>query len=416
MKKSFVVLSILAVALILVAVFVALIYTKKEVTIEEQEKSSEMAVAIYGNGLMSISYTDEVDRNNPKIYLPKDAMLGSLRIEGPSVSGFREKEAGKKVYVETEMGDYEGIFLWENEDFLAIETEDKVIAIEKNRIKFYSPGETIKEIEILGWGEVNIFYSVPRAMWSLNYDLDVDKGVITARALVMSPVEIKNAKLSLMSGVPNTTGRWEREALGKSLPIEESMEEEEPWWGETFEERKEGEYYTYEMENVDLKKGLLNSLKLFDSKINLEKFYYWNTGRVEEMVRINNTARRVLPEGIISFYSGERWIGEDSIEYLSEEEEAELTLAYSQDIKVEKNLTYSKTGFFRRNTYEYTITLYNNKNESIRIEVEQVLPKETNLRNTVPKANVEGNKITWELVIPPKGSEALKYKYEKIIK
>jgi len=60
--------------------------------------------------------------------------------------------------------------------------------------------------------------------------------------------------------------------------------------------------------------------------------------------------------------------------------------------------------------------LYNNKNESIRIEVEQVLPKETNLRNTVPKANVEGNKITWELVIPPKGSEALKYKYEKIIK
>jgi hypothetical protein len=218
-----------------------------------------------------------------------------------------------------------------------------------------------------------------------------------------------------MSGVPNTVGRWEREALGERWPVAEA-EEEEPWGGKTFEGRKEGEYYTYEMENIDLKKGLLNSLKLFDSKINLEKFYYWNTGRVEETVRINNTAGRVLPEGIINFYSGERWIGEDSMEYLSEEEEAELTLAYSQDIKVEKNLTYSKTGFFRRNTYEYTITLYNNKNESIRIEVEQVLPKETNLRNTVPKANVEGNKITWELVIPPKGSEALKYKYEKIIK
>jgi hypothetical protein len=396
---------------------IALFYLSQitEVEIEQVPEPLRGNMAIYQNGLISLNYIKEVETSNPMILLPEGVMLDSIRIE--NVSGFREIKDSAQVHIETDMGDYTGKFLEENEDFIVIEVENRTVAIEKSRIKLYTrepekgvPIELFLKETNESRIEVSISYMIQGNPWSLNYNLNMESHILQAETSVQSPVDVKNVDLSLISGSPHMASWYISKGLvAERTPVPAVAPEE---MGVT-EEGREGDYYVYEIENVTLKKDVLNVFKRFDSEIDLENFYYWNGGRVEERLHVKNNLEKPLPSGKVDFYSNGEWIGEDVMGYLAEGRETNLTVRYSQDIKVLKNLTYAKHEA-KRHIYEYTIKVQSNKNETVKIVVEQALGRNANLLSTDPKASVEGNRITWELEIGPNVERTLQYRYEVI--
>jgi hypothetical protein len=412
MKEKTVVTILAIIAILLVCSLVAIFYLSQVTEVEQVPEPPRGDMAIYQNGLISLSYTKEVETSNPIILLPEGVMLDSIRIE--NVSGFREIKDSEHVHIETDMGDYTGKLLEENEDFIMIEVENRTVAIEKSRIKLYTQ-EPEKGVSIeLFLNETNesrikvsISYIIWGEPWYLNYDIDIESKVLQAETSVKSPVNVKNVDISLISGSPHIVS-WYAEKLdaqrGAPAVLKEMM---------ISEGAREGEYYVYEIENATLKKDVLNVFKRFDSTIDLEKFYYWNSGMVEERLNIRNNLEEPLPEGRVDFYSNGEWIGEDVIAYLAEGRKTNLTVRYSQDLKFLKNLTYTKHEA-KKHIYEYTIKVQSNKNETVKIVVEQTLERNANLLSTSPKASVEGNRITWELEIGPKTERTLRYRYEVI--
>ena len=282
MKEKTVVTILAIIAILLVCSLIALFYLSRvtEIEVEQVPEPPRGNMAIYQNGLISLSYTKEVETSNPIILLPEGVMLDSIRIE--NVSGFREIKDSAQVHIETDMGDYTGKLLEENEDFIMIEVENRTVAIEKSRIKLYTQ-EPEKGVSIeLFLNETNesrikvsISYIIWGEPWYLNYDIDIESKVLQAETSVKSPVNVKNVDISLISGSPHIVS-WYAEKLGAQRApavLKEMMISE----GE-----REGEYYVYEIENATLKKDVLNVFKRFDSIIDLEKFYYWNSGMIEE--------------------------------------------------------------------------------------------------------------------------------------
>ena len=414
MKEKTVVTILAIIAILLVCSLVAIFYLSQitEVEVEQVPEPPRGDMAIYQNGLISLSYTKEVETSNPIILLPEGVMLDSIRIE--NVSGFREIKDSEHVRIETDMGDYTGKLLEENEDFIMIEVENRTVAIEKSRIKLYTQ-EPEKGVSIeLFLNETNesrikvsISYIIWGEPWYLNYDIDIESKVLQAETSVKSPVNVKNVDISLISGSPHIVS-WYAEKLDAQRGAPAALKEMTISEGE-----REGEYYVYELENVTLKKDVLNVFKRFDSRIDLENFYYWNGGMVEERLNIRNNLEEPLPEGKVDFYSHGEWIGEDVMDYLAEGRKTNLTVRYSQDLKVLKNLTYTKHEA-KKHIYEYTIKVQSNKNETVKIVVEQTLGRNANLLSTDPKASVEGNRLTWELEIGPKTEKTLHYRYEVI--
>ena len=423
MKEKMFVAILVAVAVILVGFLGALFYISGELVPEstwrtepEEEKSGGTDIMIYENGMALVNSEKRIDPANPMLILPDNAVMSSLRVNDSRILGFREA-AGELsgIRVETDDESYTGNLLRESEDFMVIETTEDTMAINKNRINRYYLYSDDRGVELICNAtapfEAETSFFVTGMGWAMSYDVDLDMGVMEARATVDSSLTLDRVDLALAAGTPRMLQQQKGfadyfQAGARTLnvvPAAPAVSE-----GGTF-----GEYYVYEIENVHFEEGKTLVINVFSSHVDLDEFYYWRDGPVERRVTIRNTAFLPFVSGKISFLSEGRWVGDDMLAFLPEGDESEQVVGYSSDVSVEKNLTTTRSEK-DRNVYEYELSLDNDKDEKVRIVVEQFLNKDTNVLKVSSGGMVEGNRIRWEVDLGPGKDGVLSYSYEKL--
>ena len=404
-------ISLLVAVVVVLMCFLALLFYISSIEIEETTPEEEVAevvteAVIYEDGRMWIR-ENRVLKDNV-IDLPEGIEPGSLRIEDPEINGMRTIPPEEKdiIYtIETEDETYNGRYLWENSRFIAIESDGKTAAINKDRIKIYShipQPEKTSALELFYNGSmpmptnITLSYIIDGAEFGVRYIMEGEH--IEAMADIKTPVSLKNAKLTLRTGMPFGGALYKESYRAMAVPASISA-------------AREFEFYSFIIENATIDSPL--SLKLFEGRVKAETFYHWSDGVVERRVRINNTLENPLPSGIINYYDNSTWVGTTYMPYTAEGEESTIAVGYSQDIKVEKNLTDMQIDKEKK-IYEYTISVKNLGSSASNITIEQTLPKDATLVSTDPKAEVIGNRIKWETTLEPKETKAFIYRYRII--
>jgi len=418
MREKATISFLIAVAILLLCFLGLLFYISNvEMGIDntEEVRAPCTEAVIYSDGRMWIRERALVDPDNNLIYLPEGIEPGSLRIEDPKVSGFVEEapETADVVYsIESEDGVLKGDFLWESDSFIALEVNEQTVAINKDRIKSYSYDyipQPQKGVRLMYGGaipsNVTVSYVVGGAEFDLRYLMD--GAHIDAMADVMSPVNLENATLTLRAGTPSGGAVYKEIYAEAVAPVPAISSIGSMSAGREFE------FYSYTINNTTLKAGSKLSLKLFEDEVRAGTFYHWADGPVERKIRINNTLKEPLPSGTLAYYDNSTWVGNAHMPYTAEGEESEITVGYSQDVRVEKNLTQTRVTKDEI-TYEYTIKARNTGTSTANVTIEQVLPKNSTLISTNPAADVTGNMIRWDVTLKP-GEETIQtYRYRVI--
>jgi hypothetical protein len=406
---------LLTAALVLVCFLGLLFYISSVELPQPVERTTEpyTEAVLYENGLMWVR--EKADMSSGAIRLPAGAVLNSLRIEDPGVSGFVEivpENEGIRYRVESEDGVFEGDYLWDYDGFLAIESEGRTLAINKAKIKSYSyvpelTGESGLELFNALNESATISYLVEGAEFGVRYVIDGSH--IEAMADIRSPIDLMGAKLTLRSGMPSDGAVYR-----KYMAVSEAAPVPAPLAAPVVETLgREFEFYSFVIDRIDLKANALISLKLFDGDVRTEAFYYWSGGTVDRRVRINNTLSDPLPSGSVNYYDNATWVGSSYMPYIAEGKEDTITVGYSRDIKVEKNLTSSNVTKEQK-TYEYTVRATNDGPAASKVVLEQTIPNDAELISTQPRADVVGKRITWEPTLAPKESRTFIYSYKVI--
>jgi len=409
-------MSLLLTAALVLVCFLGLLFYISSVELPQPVESTtepHTEAVLYENGLMWVR--EKVDISSGAIRLPAGAVLNSLRVEDPGVSGFVEivpENEGIRYRVESEDGVFEGDYLWDYDGFLAIESEGRTLAINKAKIKSYSyvpefTGEGGLELFNALNQSATISYLVEGAEFGVRYVMD--GSYIEAMADIRSPVELMGAKLTLRSGMPSDGAVYRKyTAVSEAAPVPAPLAASAV---ETL--GREFEFYSFVIDGINLKANAFISLKLFDGDVSTEMFYYWSGGTVDRRVRINNTLSDPLPSGSINYYDNATWVGNAYMPYIAEGEEDTITVGYSRDIKVEKNLTSSNVTKEQK-TYGYTVKATNAGPAVSNIVLEQVIPNDAELISAQPRADVSGKRIIWEFTLAPKESRTFIYSYRVI--
>jgi len=407
-------ISMLVAVVAVLICFLALLFYISTIEIEETIPEEEVAEVVteavmYEDGRMWVRESRALKGN--AIDLPEGIEPGSLRIEEPEISGMRTippEEKDIMYSIETEDGTYNGKYLGGNDRFIAIESDGKTVAINKDRVKTYSyvpqPEET-SALELFYNGSmpmptnITLSYIVDGAEFGIRYIMEGEH--IEAMADIESPVSLKNAKLTLRTGMP----------FGGAVYKESYRSMEAVPMPASISGAREFEFYSFIIENATIDGPL--SLDLFEGRVKAETYYYWSGSAVERRVRINNTLKNPLPSGIINYYDNSTWVGTTYMPYTAEGEESAIAVGYSQDIKVEKNLTDIEIEK-EKEIYEYTISVKNLGSSASNITIEQTLPGGATLVSTDPKAEAIGNRIKWETTLKPKETKVFVYRYRII--
>jgi hypothetical protein len=87
--------------------------------------------------------------------------------------------------------------------------------------------------------------------------------------------------------------------------------------------------------------GTTVRLPLFNGTVSLRQEYFWANGGVQNRYHITNTLSEPLASGIVEFYRGQKWMGEDEITYTPPNAETTTIVNYAEDIKVTSTITKS---------------------------------------------------------------------------
>ncbi len=332
-----------------------------------------------------------------------DGVVSEIRVPGEAEIDLLTE--GTKIIVRTKTETYFGSFirqygnlLMEVEGRLVVIPVQEIVAIELVDPIPYpeEPSDGIKiVISISGEGAKNLTlsYLVAGLSWSQVYDLDLADGRIKAWGIISSFWDFGSVDLSLIVGEPrliitssSKAGNWREVALAV------------PDAGGSYQSVPLGEYHEYHIGQTELRGGEILKLSMFWGEVDLEQFYYWNGGRVEERFNITNTLTEPLGPGRIEFYRDGRWVGEDALQYTSIGEDSTVTVGCAQDVKVEEKVIIWNTGD-ERDLVTKKIEINNCKDGEISILVERSLPWNGNLIDSTIKPTVEGKLLIWCLEV-----------------
>lgn len=425
-KKLIVLLSIVAFALSGVS-FAALNYlngsSANKQTIESNEFAADM-VKIYGNGITFVSYerTVELSGNNTiQFYLPSGAITDTLTVKGISVVKMVTSqeynpiiEKGDTITVYTENNVYTGKFLGWN-DMLLLEYNNGTIMIPSSRITQLVLTEVVQTqgpkilVEVAtdsppGEYNLKISYLMRGPKWKPAYFVDIETSYLECWATLENVENWSNVTLTLVSGGPHLVYSGPIYDLYLGLPAAKSLSID--FALSTVDEYHE---YTYDTK-LSFGKDTFVKLPLFNGTISLRQEYFWSNGAVQNRYHINNTLAEPLAAGVIEFYRGEAWIGEDSIPYTPTKAESIAIANYAQDIKVSTNVTKAidESHHQVRGT---TITIENHKTTDIEILIEQDIGGYTLLASD-PSATRVGGVLSWVINVGADSAATIYYEWE----
>jgi len=428
-KKLVVLLCIIAVSVGGV-VYAAVSFTNRaftNTTVIETGENAADNVTIYGNGITFISYEEtiklEEDTHMIQFYLPSGALTNTLTVCGIGVVKITTSEEyhpiierGDIITVYTEEAVYTGKFLgWDS--MLLLEVNNGTIMIPGGRITKIVLTEVVQTqgpkilVEVTtdsppGEYQLRISYLMRGPKWKPTYFIDLETSYLECWATIENVENWNNFTLVLVSGGPHIVYRGPifqpyilaSEALLYSPSID--------FTSTTMDEYHE---YTYGAK-LSFKKGTVVKLPLLNGTVSLRQEYFWTSGEVQNRYHINNTLNEPLAAGIVEFYRGEAWVGEDSIPYTPIKGESIAIVNYAYDIKVTSTVTKSISEYCHE-VRGISITIRNHKTASIQILIQQDINGYTLVTSTPPATRV-GPTLSWVINVDADSTVTIYYEWE----
>lgn len=425
--KSVALLCILVVSTI-GAVFAGLTLTRNltNTTVVQPGENSANQVTIYGNGVTFINcelnVTLEQGTDTVQFYVPPNALTDTLALSGINVVKITTNEEshpliekGDVITVYTQDATFTGKFIgWDN-----------ILLLEANNGTVMIPGDCITRIilsEVVqiqgprilvqvktdspqGEYELKISYLMRGPKWKPTYSIDLDTSHLDCWATIENVETWDNFTLVLVSGGPHIVIKgpiyFARASSGLSL------------YGEMvdFTSTTTDEYHEYMYNGkLSFENGTTVRLPLFNGTVTLRQEYFWTSGEVENRYHITNTLAEPLASGTIEFYRGEKWMGEDSIDYTSENAETPAIVNYAQDINVKAEVTKSVNDGHHQ-VQGTQMTIQNHKTASIQITIQQDINGYT-LDVCTPSASRVGSTLTWTIQVGAGDKATIYYEWE----
>ena len=429
-KKLVALLCIIAVFAVSIA-FATVSFTNRALTnttvIETGENAADK-VTIYGNGITFINYEETIqlerDTHTIQFYLPSGALTDTLTVSGINVVKITTSEEyhpiierGDIITVYTEDAVYTGKFLgWDN--MLLLEANNGTIMIPGGRITKIVLTEVVQTqgpkilVKVttdspLGEYQLKISYLMRGPKWKPTYFIDLETSYLECWATIENVENWNNFTLVLVSGGPHIAYRGPIfkpyisgiEAYSLSSP---SID----FTSTTMDEYHE---YTYGAK-LSFEKGTVVKLPLFNGTVSLRQEYFWRSGEVQNRYHINNTLSEPLAAGIVEFYRGETWVGEDSIPYTPIKGESIAIVNYAYDIKVTRTVTKFIDEYHHK-VQGISITIRNHKTTSIQILIQQSINGYTLVTSTPPATRV-GPTLSWVINVDADSTATIYYEWE----
>jgi len=429
-RKLVVLLCIVAVSVASIA-FAAVNLTNRTFTNTteiETGKDAADKVTIYGNGFTFISYEEtielEEDAHTIKFYLPSNALTDTLMVCGINVVKITTSEEyhpiierGDIITVYTEEAVYTGKFLgWDS--MLLLEANNGTIMIPGNRITKIVLIEVVQTqgpkilVEVTtdsppGEHQLKISYLMRGPKWKPTYFIDIETSYLECWATIENVENWNNFTLMLVTGGPHIVYRGP--IFEPYISMYEVQALSSPSIDFTSTTMDEYHEYTYGTK-LFFEKGTVVKLPLFNGTVSLRQEYFWTSGEVQNRYHINNTLSEPLAAGIVEFYRGESWVGEDSIPYTPVKGESIAIVNYAFDIKVTQAVTKSIDEYHHK-VRGITITIQNHKTVSIQILVQQSINGYT-LVTSAPSATRVGPTLSWVISVDSDGTGTIYYEWE----
>jgi hypothetical protein len=396
-------------------------------TVIKPADGAENNVTIYGNGFTFINHelntTLSEGTNAFQFYLPSSALTDTLTLTGISVVKITTTEEshpmiekGDVITVYTEDSTYTGKFIgWDN--MLLLEANNGTVMIPGDRIMriILSDVVQVQGPRILvqvttdsppGECKVEISYLMRGPKWKPTYFIDLETSHLACWATIENVETWDNVTLKLVSGGPHIvyTGPIYFPYLATQAFLSASAVVD-------FTPTSSDEYheYTYNAK-LSFENGTVVRLPLFNGTVNLRQEYFWTSADVQNRYHITNSLTEPLAAGIIEFYRGQAWMGEDSIDYTPVDAETTAIVNYAYDIKVNATVTKS----INENNYQVQgteITVQNHKTTNIQILVCEDINGYTLVTST-PSATRVGSVLSWVINIDAGSSATMYYEWE----
>jgi hypothetical protein len=396
-------------------------------TVIKPADGAENNVTIYGNGFTFINHelntTLSEGTNAFQFYLPSSALTDTLTLTGISVVKITTTEEshpmiekGDVITVYTEDATYTGKFIgWDN--MLLLEANNGTVMIPGDRIMriILSDVVQVQGPRILvqvttdsppGECKVEISYLMRGPKWKPIYFIDLETSHLACWATIENVETWDNVTLKLVSGGPHIvyTGPIYFPYLATQAFLSASAVVD-------FTPTSSDEYheYTYNAK-LSFENGTVVRLPLFNGTVNLRQEYFWTSADVQNRYHITNSLTEPLAAGIIEFYRGQAWMGEDSIDYTPVDAETTAIVNYAYDIKVNATVTKS----INENNYQVQgteITVQNHKTTNIQILVCEDINGYTLVTST-PSATRVGSVLSWVINIDAGSSATMYYEWE----
>jgi hypothetical protein len=384
-------------------------------------------ITVYGNGITFVSYEQTVeisaDTNVIQFYLPSGALTDTLIVSGINIVKITTSEEyhpiierGDTIMVYTEDATYTGKFLsWDS--MLLLEVNNGTVMIPVTRITRIVLTEVVQTqgqkilVQVttnspLGQYQLGISYLMRGPQWKPTYFIDLETSQLECWATIANVENWENFTLVLVSGGPHLayTGPFIQpylytEALRDSTPSINFV-------STTMDEYHE---YTYGA-RLSFEKGTIVRLPLFNGTVGLRQEYFWMSGEVQNRYHINNTLKEPLAAGIVEFYRGSVWVGEDSVPYMPTKAESIATVNYAYDIKVTPTVTKTVEEY-RHSIGGINVAIENHKPIDVQILIQQDINGYTLLAST-PQATGVGSTLSWVIDIGAEDAATIYYEWE----
>jgi hypothetical protein len=408
--------------------FTSIGFTNSTVIIQTPEDAADR-VTVYGNGVTFVTYEEPIKLNNDtrsvQFYLPSGALTDTLKVSGIDVVKVVTSEEsqpiierGDVITVYTEDGTYTGKFLsWDT--MLLLEANNGTIMIPTSRITKIVLTEVVQVqgpkilVQVAtdsppGEYQLNVSYLMRGPEWKPTYFVDLETSYLQCWATIENVESWNNFTLILVSGGPHIVysgpvlqlyNDWAR---ASAMALSPSIE---------FTPSTTDEYHEYTCNaRLSFEKGTTVKLPLFNGTVSLRQEYFWTSGEVQNRYHLKNTLDEPLASGIVEFYRGGAWIGEDSIGYTPVNGESIATVNYAYDIKVTTTVTKSIT----KSNYEdrgINITINNYKPTSVQILIQQDIGWDQ-LVSSTPPATVVGSTLSWITNIDANSNVTIYYEWQ----
>jgi len=424
-RKAFVFLGILAVSAVSVALATLSLTNKllMNVAVVETDENAADKVTIYGNGFTFINYDEtimlESDTRAIQFYLPYGALTDTLTVSGINATKITTSqeshpiiETGDIITIYTEDYVYTGRFLgWDR--MLLLEANNGTVMIPTERITKIILTEVVQTqdpkilVEVTtdsppGEYDLKISYLMRGPRWKPTYFIDIESASLKSWATIENVENWKNFTLVLVSGGPHVVYRSPIFEPFFMPPIKAFID----FTSTTADEYHEYAYGT----KLSFEKGTMVKLPLFSGNVGLRQEYYWSQGDVQNRYHMNNTLSEPLAEGLVEFYRGEKWVGEDAIRYTPVKGESVAVVNYAYDIKVTSTVTKSIEEY-RHKVRGVNITINNYKPVGIQILIQQDINGYT-LITSVPNATKVGATLSWITNVDAYGTASIYYEWE----